>query len=103
MTNEEIVRDYKASAKPLKQIGILAELNGVDKSEIVRILREAGCELPQQYDKKPKAVKESKFDSRSIYEIAIGLIEDLEVHSGDTFRDRVIGAIDMVRAIEAEQ
>lgn len=56
MTNEEleIVREYKAAKQPLKQIGILADLNGVDKSEIVRILREAlpcrserGQERPQ--------------------------------------------------------
>ena len=57
MTNEEIVRDYKAAKAPQKQIGILADLNVCSKKEIVEILREAGCELPAYYTKKPKQEK----------------------------------------------
>lgn len=58
MTNEEIVRDYKAAKAPQKQIGILADLNACSKKEIVEILREAGCELPAYYTKKPKETPE---------------------------------------------
>lgn len=57
MTNEEIIRDYKQAAAPMKQIKILAELNQKSTKEIVQILKEAGCELPEQYDKKPKVEK----------------------------------------------
>lgn len=57
MTNEEIIRDYKQAAAPMKQIKILAELNQKSTKEIVQILKEAGCELPGQYDKKPKVEK----------------------------------------------
>lgn len=52
MTNEEIIRDYKQAAAPVKQIGILADLNQCSRQDIVKILREAGCELPKLYDKK---------------------------------------------------
>lgn len=52
MTNEEIIRDYKQAAAPMKQIGILADLNQCSRQDIVKILREAGCELPKLYDKK---------------------------------------------------
>ena len=60
MTNEEIIRDYKQAAAPMKQIGILADLNQCSRQDIVKILREAGCELPKLYDKKKveKAVAE---------------------------------------------
>ena len=52
MTNDEIVRDYKAAKTPAKQIAVLADLNVCTKKEIVEILREAGCELPAYYNKK---------------------------------------------------
>lgn len=59
MTSAEIVADYRQAAKPLKQIGILADLNGCKRQEIVEILREAGCELPKQYQKaEPQAAAE---------------------------------------------
>lgn len=54
MSPDEIVRDYLAAKLPLKQIKILADLNCVDKSVIVKILREAGCTLPKNYDSKGK-------------------------------------------------
>lgn len=46
MTKEEIIRDYKASKAPSKQIAILAELNQCDREKIKQILVEGGCELP---------------------------------------------------------
>lgn len=58
MTKDEIVRDCKAAKAPQKQIGILADLNASSKKEIVEILREAGCELPAYYTKKPKETPE---------------------------------------------
>lgn len=46
MTNEEIIRDYKAAKTPSKQIGILAELNQCSRQRIKDILVAGGCELP---------------------------------------------------------
>ncbi len=49
MTNEEIVRDYRQAKNRSKQIGILAELNGCKKSDIVKILVDAGETVPRNY------------------------------------------------------
>ena len=99
MTNEEleIVREYKAAKQPLKQIGILSDLNGVDKSEIVRILREAGCELPKQYA--PKAVKEKT--ELPYHKIAIDLIGNLCADAAEEqLRDQLFGVLQMVEALD---
>ena len=45
MTPEEICRSYRQSAFPKKQVGILAELNQVTKTEIVEILSRGGCDV----------------------------------------------------------
>ena len=74
MTNEEIVRDYKAAKAPQKQIGILADLNACSKKEIVEILREAGCELPAYYTKKPKQEKPEQSLSEKIEGIQDALL-----------------------------
>lgn len=57
MTKSEIVRDYNQSKTPLKQIGILADLNQCTKQVIVEILREAGAKLPQQFDHDRRTTK----------------------------------------------
>lgn len=84
MTNEEIIRDYKQAAAPMKQIKILAELNQKSTKEIAQILKEAGCDLPGQYDKKPKVEKavaepelavENPFDSEIVRELVRQKIE----------------------------
>lgn len=105
MTNEglTIVREYKAAKQPLKQIGILADLNGVDKSEIVRILREAGCELPKQYA--PKAVKDAPVKQEKTelpyHKIAIDVIGNLCADAGEEhLRDQIYGVLQMVMAFE---
>ena len=49
MTNEEIVRDYRAAKSKLKQIGILASLNACDNRTIVNILLEEGESVPGQF------------------------------------------------------
>lgn len=54
MTDEEIVRDYQAAKSPLKQVGILAQLNNCSKERIKEILVAAGCELPAQMRPRPK-------------------------------------------------
>lgn len=54
MSNAEIVSDYRQAKAPMKQIAILADMNQCDRKEIIEILREAGCDLPKQYQKKPK-------------------------------------------------
>lgn len=83
MTNEEIIRDYKQAAAPMKQIGILADLNQCSRQDIVKILREAGCELPKLYDKKkvekavvePELAVENPFDSEIVRELVRQKIE----------------------------
>lgn len=55
MTNEEIIRDYREAKAPMKQIGILADMNCCTRKEIVAILADAGLEIPKQYQKRPKA------------------------------------------------
>ncbi len=45
MTEEEICRSYRQSAFPKKQIGVLAELNQVTKTEIAEILNRGGCDV----------------------------------------------------------
>ena len=60
MTKEEIVRDYNQAKAPQKQIGILADQNLCKKSEIVEILKEAGCKLPGNYYNKPPKTTENK-------------------------------------------
>lgn len=54
MTNAEIIAEYKEAASPLKQISILADENMCARSDIVEILRAAGCELPKIYLPKKK-------------------------------------------------
>ena len=55
MSNLEIASTYRQAKQPLKQIGILADLNGVSRKEIAEILRSEGCELPARYqEKQPK-------------------------------------------------
>ena len=49
MTAGEIAAEYRQAKQPLKQIGILADLNCCSKREIVEILRSEGCELPKNY------------------------------------------------------
>lgn len=49
MTSAEIIARYKKAEQPMKQIGVLAELNACSRQEIVAILREAGCTLPKRY------------------------------------------------------
>lgn len=101
MTNEEIARDYKASAKPLKQIGILADLNECSKDEIVRILREAGCDLPKQYAPKKEAHAKREKTELPIYKIAIGVIDNLCADAAEEhLRDQIFGVLQMVGALD---
>lgn len=55
MSNLEIASTYRQAKQPMKQIGILADLNGVSRKEIAEILHAQGCELPARYqEKQPK-------------------------------------------------
>lgn len=65
MTNDEIVRRYKQAAKKREQIKILAELNACPKENIRKILREAGCDVPEtgnRYTAAKKAAEEAEAD-----------------------------------------
>lgn len=56
MTPEEICREYDQAKSPVKQIGILADLNQCSKARIKEILVAGGRELPGNCKpKKPKA------------------------------------------------
>lgn len=58
MTNEEIARDYRAAKSKMKQIPILADLNGCDNKTIVNILIEEGESVPGQFlPKRKKSVE----------------------------------------------
>lgn len=110
MTNEElaIVREYKAAKQPLKQIGLLADLHECSKDEIVRILREAGCELPKQYSRIVKREEAIKNNDLPIYEIAIGAIDMICANwkpetLDESLRDKIEGVLCMVRALEEWQ
>lgn len=52
MTPEEIVAEYRQAKSPLKQIGILADLNQCSKKEITAILTAQGEALPGQYGRR---------------------------------------------------
>lgn len=54
MTNEEIIRDYKAAKAPSKQIHILADLNQCSRDKIKQILVAGGCKLPGNCLPNPK-------------------------------------------------
>lgn len=58
MGDEEVLREYRTSAKKFDQVRILAELNCVSKKEMATWLKEHGCEVDGRYfaeGKKPKA------------------------------------------------
>lgn len=54
MTDGEIITSYRQAASPLKQIKILADLNGCASKDICIILEEAGLEIPGQFGPKDK-------------------------------------------------
>lgn len=118
MTKDEIVADYKQAKQPMKQIGILAELNGVKRDKIVEILREAGVELPGNYNKKPKE-KVAELDTQAappiqvrdvptIYESALRTIEKLyelaciEPTDASSFMNQVRGVLTLVAEMEEQ-
>ena len=51
MTDSEIIRDYKEASNKVKQIGILADMNGCKKGRIVEILLAHGVEIPGNFKK----------------------------------------------------
>ena len=53
MSNAEIASMYRQAKTPLKEIGILADLNSCAKKEIAEILIAEGCEVPTRYLPKP--------------------------------------------------
>ena len=42
MTNEEIIRDYRQAKRKSIQLGVLADLNQMDRKVIAQILADAG-------------------------------------------------------------
>lgn len=60
MTKEEIIRDYRQARYKGKQVGILVDLNGCRKSEIVAILREGGVPVKSLPRNRAKPSQEGK-------------------------------------------
>ena len=60
MTNKEIVFKYQQAddKSRTKKISILADLNACSKEEIRKILREAGCDVPQNGNRYTSAKKD---------------------------------------------
>ena len=71
MTDEEICRDYRAAAAPMKQIGILADLNQCSKEQIKQILVKGGCELPGNMRPKAKKAPEAAAEPEPETEAAV--------------------------------
>ena len=68
MTAEEIIREYRLSKTPSKQIRILADENCCTRKEIIEILREGGVPLPKTVNnapakKAPQQLPENKPDT----------------------------------------
>lgn len=53
MGEEEVLREYRTSAKKFDQVRILAELNCVSKKEMATWLKEHGCEVDGRYFREP--------------------------------------------------
>lgn len=79
MTPEEIARDYRGSKAPLKQIGILADLNGCTKQEIADVLKEAGLDVPDRFKREP-----FKLDQQEQETPEIATTEGMENKSEET-------------------
>ena len=58
MTKQEIIQEYRAAKNKVKQIGILADLNQVDKQTIVTFLIDAGESVPGNF--LPRRKKETR-------------------------------------------
>lgn len=69
MTKQEICRNYAAALNKKKQIGILADLNGVPRSTVVKILTERGYYEGQKDEttEKPKP-KRKKINPRIMFD-----------------------------------
>lgn len=69
MSYGEIVRSYKEAKNPKAQIRVLAELNAVSKSEIAKILYEAGAINKMtygQYQRQSKARSAAPADTEKV-------------------------------------
>lgn len=84
MTPAEICSEYRQAAHKQKQIQILAELNACTKKEIVKILSDAGEQLPGNYYKKPKqdAQPTKISDSGERTQFASGAVRDMSEGKG---------------------
>lgn len=60
MTEAEIVGRYRRAENQSTQVGILAELNCCDKSEIIEVLERNGIELKKRGRKKPVSKDKDK-------------------------------------------
>lgn len=58
MTPEDICKEYRTAKSPLKQIGVLAELNACPKGEIIKVLRDNGEKLPGNVGPRSKPAPE---------------------------------------------
>lgn len=75
MTEQEIVKRYKAADKKRAQITILAELNGCPRATIREILQSHGCEVPKTGNRFTAKAKETPQDElKEEFQMAGGVI-----------------------------
>lgn len=53
MTDSEIRAEYNTAKSKRKQIGVLADLNGCSHEDMIAKLKELGCEIPEESQKRP--------------------------------------------------
>lgn len=80
-SDEEIVRSYRESANPQKQIGILADLNDCDPSVIRAVLHRAGVAAKKKKKTSGGAMLSARMEQGFAYGHRIALINGGECYT----------------------
>lgn len=72
MSSEEICKEYRAAKNKKQQIGILADQNLCGKSDIIKILIEAGEDMSCMEPKKKEKLKEAP--QQPLPEVVLGVL-----------------------------
>lgn len=81
MTDAEILQSYRGARDPVKQVGVLADLNGVRREEMVHKLQALGEPVALQTDrpKKVRKLPEPSFDVGRARELHTEGLSDLDI------------------------
>ena len=112
LTVDEIVADYKAAKNRLKQVGILAEQACCSKQEIVKVLQDAGQDVPKNFLIKRKPAQPNAKAEKSYVDIAFESLR--EIYDGtiahndkeanyEIFRQRAIGVFIFLDRLEGKR